>query len=113
MRSFAYAFAGIAYAWRTQKNFRIQVVLGAVALAVGAALHFSAGGFALLTLAIALVLALEVLNTALEALVDLASPQLHPLAKAAKDGAAAAVLIAAAGSVAVAGFLGWQALAAR
>lgn len=113
MKSFAYALSGVAHAWRTQKNFRIQVGLGVVALAVCAALHVPAVGFAILALAIAVVLALEVLNTAVEALVDLASPQVHPLAKAAKDAAAGAVLIAAAGSVAVAAFLGWQALAPR
>lgn len=113
MKAFAYAFSGIVYAWRAQKNFRIQVVLGIVALAVCATLHVSATGFAVLALAIAVVLALEVFNTALEALVDLASPQLHPLAKAAKDSAAGAVLIAAAGSVAVGAFLAWQALSPR
>jgi diacylglycerol kinase (ATP) len=113
VRALGYALSGIAHAWRSQKNFRIQVVLGVVALAVFAALHVPALGFAVLALAIALVLALEVLNTALEALVDLASPQLHPLAKAAKDAAAGAVLLAAAGSVAVGAFLAWQALSAR
>lgn len=105
------ALAGIGYAWRTQRNLRIQVTLGIVALVVFAALHVSALAFALLALTIALVLAFEVMNTALEALVDLASPERHPLAKAAKDAAAGAVLIVALGAVAVglllaAGFLG-------
>ncbi|MGH7660495.1 MAG: diacylglycerol kinase family protein [Vulcanimicrobiaceae bacterium] len=113
MRAFSYAFSGVAHAWRSQRNFRIQVALGIVAFAVCAALHVPAGGFATLALAIALVLALEVLNTALEALVDLASPQLHPLAKAAKDASAGAVLLAATGSVAVGAFLAWQALSSR
>jgi diacylglycerol kinase (ATP) len=113
VKAFAYAFSGIAYVWRAQKNFRIQVVLGIVALAVCAALRVSATGFAILALAIAVVLALEALNSGLEALVDLASPQIHPLAKAAKDAAAGAVLLAAAGSVAVGAFLAWQALSPR
>ena len=113
MKPFAFALSGIAHAWRTQKSFRVQVVLAVVALAVFAALHLSAMGFAILVLTIALVLVLEVLNTALEALVDLASPQVHPLAKAAKDAAAGAVLVAAGGSVLVGAFLAWQTLSAR
>jgi diacylglycerol kinase (ATP) len=107
------ALNGIAHAWRTQKSLRIQVALGIGAAIVCAALHVPAGGFAILALTIAVVLAFEVMNTALEALVDLASPQIHPLAKVAKDAAAGAVLIAAAGAVAVGAFVVWQAGSSR
>ena len=96
-----YALDGIAHAWRTQRNFRIQVGLGAVAVVVFALLRAGVLAFAILALTIAFVLALESMNTALEALVDLVSPERSALAKAAKDAAAGAVLIAALGAVAV------------
>jgi diacylglycerol kinase (ATP) len=98
------ALNGIVYAWRSQRNFRIQVCIGAIALVVFAALHASVIAFAIVALAIALVLSFEAMNTAVEALVDLVSPQRHELAKAAKDAAAGGVLIVALGSL-VAGIL--------
>ncbi len=67
-------------------------------LIVGAALRFSLASWAIVALAIALVLAAELANTAIEALVDLVSPGEHPLAKRAKDVAAAGVLVAALGA---------------
>jgi diacylglycerol kinase len=96
-----YALEGVVLAWRTQRNFRLEIALAIVAVAVFAALHASVLAFAILALTIAFVLALEAMNTALEALVDLVSPQRHALAKAAKDAAAGAVLIAALGALAV------------
>ena len=96
-----YALEGIAHAWRTQRNFRIQIVLAAVAVVIFALLHASLTAFTILALTIAFVLAFEAMNTALEALVDLVSPERHALAKAAKDAAAGSVLIAALGAVAV------------
>jgi diacylglycerol kinase len=96
-----YALEGIAHAWRTQRNFRIQAGLAVVAVAVFALLHASVLAFAILALTIAFVLAFETMNTALEALVDLVSPERHALAKAAKDAAAGSVLIAALGALAV------------
>ncbi|MGC8876146.1 diacylglycerol kinase family protein [Thermus sp.] len=91
LRSFAFAWEGLAYAWRVQRNFRIEVLLGA--LAVGLGLWLGVDLTPILLMA-ALVLSLELLNTALEALTDLASPVYHPLAKQAKDTAAGAVLVA-------------------
>jgi len=96
-----HALEGIGHAWRTQRNFRIQIILGALAIAVFALFRASVLAFAILALTIALVLAFEAMNTALESLVDLVSPERHALAKVAKDAAAGAVLIAAAGAVAV------------
>lgn len=90
-RSFLYALEGLAYAWRVQRNFRLQAHLGLLALLM--ALWLGVDPVPVLLL-IALVLSLELLNTALEALADLASPVYHPLAKRAKDTAAAAVLLA-------------------
>jgi diacylglycerol kinase (ATP) len=97
-RSFVYAWAGIAYAWRTQRNFRVEVVIGALAITLGILLGVDLASILVMT---ALVLTLEMVNTALEALVDLSSPTYHPLAKIAKDVAAGAVLMASCISVLV------------
>lgn len=113
MAVLGYALSGIAHAWRTQRNLRIQAVLAAFAAILFCALRVPPLGLALLALTIAFVLAMEIMNTALEALVDLASPQLHPLAKAAKDAAAGAVLVASAGAAVVGGLLLWSALSPR
>jgi diacylglycerol kinase len=101
LRSFAYAGAGLAYLVRTQPNFRIHLL--AATAVVGTALGVGATVFeiAVLTLAIGLVMIGEAFNTAIEAAVDLTSPAIHPLARVAKDVAAASVLIAAAIAVIV------------
>jgi diacylglycerol kinase len=101
VRSFGFALAGIGFLLRTQRNARIHVVVGAIACGLGAWLHISRIEWALIAFTIALVLILEGLNTAVEAAIDLASPQIHPLAKAAKDLAAGMVHIASIASVAV------------
>ena len=88
--SFGYALQGLRFAWKSQRNFRLEVYIAA--LAVGMALWLRVELVPVLLL-IALVLGLELANTALEAVVDLASPNFHPLAKVAKDVAAAAVLV--------------------
>ncbi len=95
---FGYAFAGLAAAWRTQRNVRIHALIAVIVLVAAAALRVPSWGWAVLALAIAVVFAVELLNTALEAVVDLASPGEHPLAKRAKDIAAGAVLIASFGA---------------
>jgi diacylglycerol kinase len=101
IRSFYFAFAGLGYLFRTQRNARIHLVIGAAACAVGAWVRISRVEWAVIIFTIALVLILEGLNTAVEAAIDLASPKIHPLAKAAKDLAAGMVLIAAIASVGV------------
>jgi diacylglycerol kinase (ATP) len=90
---------------RTQPNFRIEAAIGAGAVALAVWLRFDATEWATLAMVIALVLILEGLNTALELVVDLASPAAHPKAKAAKDIAAATVLIAAVASLVVGALL--------
>jgi len=97
-RSFAVAGAGLARAWATQPNLRIEAAVGLCALALAAWLRAPA---APILLASALVLALELMNSAVEAVVDLVSPQHQPLAGTAKDLAAAAVLTASIGAAAV------------
>ncbi|TMG55172.1 MAG: diacylglycerol kinase family protein [Chloroflexi bacterium] len=101
LRSFGYAFAGIAYIVRTQRNARIELAVGAAAIMLGLWLGLAQLEWAVLAITIALVLALEWINTSLELAVTLASPERHPSAKAAKDVAAACVLLGATTSVIV------------
>jgi diacylglycerol kinase len=99
IRSFGHAFRGWAYVLRTQHNAWIHTVVTTLVVLVGIWLDLPARDWAVLVLAIALVWSSEILNTAIEAVVDLASPVHHPLAKVGKDVGAAAVLIAAVASV--------------
>ena len=101
VRSFYFAFVGLGYLFKTQRNARIELTLGVIACGLGAWLRISRTEWAVIAFTIALVLILEGLNTAVEAAVDLSSPNFHPLAKAAKDLAAAMVLIASIASLAV------------
>jgi len=104
--SFKYAWAGISYAFQTQRNFRIHVILGGLALGVGVFLHLSAVEMSIVGLTIGAVLAMELLNTAIESVVDLTVKQnYHELARIAKDCAAAAVLISALAAIGVASSL--------
>ncbi|MGF1537938.1 MAG: diacylglycerol kinase family protein [Elainellaceae cyanobacterium] len=101
--SFGYAWAGIAYAFRTQRNFRVHTLFGIVAIALGAWLHLSRGEIAVIELTIGVVMAMELLNTAVEAVVDLTVQKTyHELAKVAKDCAAGAVLLSAIAALLVA-----------
>ncbi|MEH2245419.1 diacylglycerol kinase family protein [Nostoc sp.] len=104
--SFKYAWAGISYSFQTQRNFRIHVSVCAMAIALSVFLHLQAVEIAVIGVTSGLVLALELLNTALESLVDLTVKQTyHDLAKIAKDCAAGAVLVSALVAVLVAGTL--------
>ncbi|MGB3202196.1 MAG: diacylglycerol kinase family protein [Nodosilinea sp.] len=104
--SFKYAWQGVAYAFRTQRNFRIHVVVGSLAVGLAIALHLVRVELAVIILTCGVVLTLELINTALESVVDLTVQQTyHELAKIAKDCAAAAVLISALISVSVAACL--------
>ena len=95
VKSFSFAFAGLSYLLRTQSNFWVHLTAALGILLVSALLGLGGAELAALVLAIGLVLLAEAVNTALEAVVDLASPEIHPLARTAKDVAAAGVLIAA------------------
>jgi diacylglycerol kinase len=101
LHSFRHAFAGWWYMLRTQRNAWIHAVVSTAAFAVGLWLGLSRLEWAMIILTVALVWMAEFVNTALEAVVDLASPDLHPLAKVGKDVAAAAVLVAALAAVVV------------
>lgn len=100
-RSFGYAFTGLAYLLRSQRNARIHAAISALVLGLGLWLRLTAIEWALIVLATGLVWTAETVNTALEGLVDLASPQTSPTARAVKDLAAGAVLLAACTAAAV------------
>ncbi len=93
-RSFDDAFNGVSALYRTQPHVRIYLVIGLVALLLSAMLHFGPLELVLLSSAILILFIAESLNTAIEATVDLAIQEEHPLAKIAKDCGAAAVLFA-------------------
>ena len=99
--SFRHAFRGWWFVLRTQRNAWIHALITTLVVLVAFWLHLQLRDWAVLVLTIALVWTAEFINTALEAVVDLASPELHPLAKVGKDVGAAAVLIAALTSILV------------
>ncbi len=101
IKSFQYAFAGLGYALRTQRNIRIHLIIAAAVIALGLWLGLPASQWAILALTIGFVLVGEMLNTVAETLVDLISPGYHPLAKITKDLTAGAVLLTAIVSVIV------------
>jgi diacylglycerol kinase (ATP) len=93
--SFRHAFAGSWYALRTQRNTWIHAFFTVAVLVVGFWVRLQTTEWALLVLAMGLVWTTEFLNTAIEAIADLASPEYHPLAKVGKDVSAGAVLVGA------------------
>jgi len=95
LASFRYAVAGLAHVLRTQRNAWIHAVASLAVVLLAFWLQPGLAQWAVLVLAMALVWMAEFINSALEAIVDLASPDVHPLAKVGKDVGAAAVLIAA------------------
>lgn len=96
--SFRYAFSGWWYVIRTQRNAWIHALVSIAVVLVCLWLNLPLRDWAVIIVAISIVWTAEFINTALEAIVDLASPQHHPLAKVGKDVGAAAVLIAAVAS---------------
>ena len=98
IKSFSYAMQGIITAMREQ-NFRVHVLSAVTVVIAGLLTGLSITEWIIIVLVIALVMGAELFNTAIERVVDLASPKYHPLAKQAKDMAAASVLVFAACSV--------------
>ena len=101
--SFLYAAKGIGYAFSTQRNFRIHVGFAICALGLGFLLGLNKSDLAIMSLTATSVLVVELLNTAIESVVDLAiGKRFHPLAKIAKDCSAGAVLVASISSLVIA-----------
>ncbi|MCL4273042.1 MAG: diacylglycerol kinase family protein [Anaerolineales bacterium] len=95
IQSFRHAFRGWFYVLRTQRNAWIHSAIATAVFFVGLWLQLSLHDWALIILTAAFVFTAEFINTAIEVVVDLASPDEHPLAKIGKDVGAAAVLVAA------------------
>jgi diacylglycerol kinase len=102
---FGYAFSGLRYALRTQRNARVHAFIAALAILLAILLRISSVEFALVFVAISSVFIAEMFNTVFELCVDLASPEYHPLAKIAKDVAAGAVLLNAILAIVIALFV--------
>lgn len=102
--SFGYALQGIGAILRRERNFKVMLAVGVLAVIAGIVLRLDALSWVLVILMIGAVLAGEMMNTAIEAVVDLASPDVHPLAKLAKDLGAGAMLVLSA-AVAVGGLI--------
>jgi diacylglycerol kinase len=98
-RSFRHAFEGWEYALRTQPNTWIHSAISLAVILMCVWLRLPAQDLAIIIVVMALVWAAELTNTAIEAAIDLASPNQHPLAKAGKDAAAGAVLVTAFGAI--------------
>lgn len=101
VRSFSYALRGIVYTVKTQRNMQIHVAAATLVLAAAWWLQIPRSDVLLVFFSIGLVFSLELMNTAVEAVVDLASPEWHAKAKIAKDASAGAVLVAAILSVGI------------
>ncbi|WP_028610378.1 diacylglycerol kinase family protein [Paenibacillus harenae] len=99
IRSLGFAWSGISFAARTQSHMRYHIVAAIIACFLGVLVSLKPLEWAVILLSIAVVISAEMMNTAVEQAVNLASPDIHPIAKVAKDVAAGAVLIAAAISV--------------
>lgn len=97
--AFGHAFRGWGYVLKTQHNAWVHSVVASIVIVLGLWLGLPPRDWAVLVLAIAMVFTAEFINTSIEAVVDLASPVHHPLAKVGKDVGAAAVLVAALSAV--------------
>lgn len=100
-RSFYYAFQGLKTAFRNEPNLRIHISIGSATLLAGIILHLAVWEWLLLMFTIFYVITLELLNTVLEAVVNLVSPEIRDNAKIAKDVSAGCVLMGAIMSVVV------------
>lgn len=102
VKSFSYAFSGIFYAVRNERNLRIHLSATVLVSEFAGLYGLSRTGYALLLILCGAVIAAELVNTAIEAVVDMDSPEYSPLAKIAKDVAAGAVLVLAIAAIGVA-----------
>ena len=100
-----FAFSGISECWRTESSFRSHVIIGGLVLAAMIGLRPTPVWWAVVGLAIMLVLALELVNSAFERLIDHLHPEIHPEIRCVKDMAAGGVLLLSLGSIVVAAAL--------
>lgn len=105
LRSFKYAFEGLFYAIRTQKNFRIHILAGTLVGIAGIYYRIELSHWAILSICIGMVMSAELFNSAIEILCDKICPEKDPVIKRIKDLSAAAVLILSMAAVAVGIFI--------
>ena len=98
-RSMGFAFDGLRYAFGSQRSLRIEIIIAGFFVVIGFASDISRLEWVIVIITISFVIGLELVNTAIEAVVDLVSPEYHPLAKVAKDVASAAVLTSGVGGL--------------
>lgn len=113
VKSFGFAIQGFRTTWQLERNIKVMVLIGVVAVVLGFVLEISVESWAIIILTIGAVIAGELLNTAVETVVDLVSPEYHPLAGKAKDVAAAAVWVLSVAAGVIAVLIFGQALLAR
>lgn len=99
INSFKYPISGLRYAYKNEQNLEVDIGIAVLVVILGFLFKISISEWAILTITVGLVISFELINTALEAVVDLITDKYHPLAKVAKDTSAAAVLILAIVSV--------------
>jgi len=104
-KSFKFAFEGIVSEFKKGRNFRIQILMGTIAVIFGIILKITPPEWFSLILVISSVLILELVNTAVESIVDMISPEVQEKAKIAKDVSAGAVLVASIAACVVGAFL--------
>jgi undecaprenol kinase len=104
-RRMRFAIAGIGETWRRERSFRAHILVAVLVVVVMAVIHPPVIWWALVAFIIAAVLAIEVMNTAVEALIDHLHPDIHPQIRVVKDMAAGAVLLIVIGAVVVGGLL--------
>ena len=105
INSFKYAFSGVKEAFQSERNMKVHFLLMVLAIVLGLILKLSSVEWAILVVTIGLVLMLEFINTSLEQIVDIVSPEKQEKAKIAKDVAAAGVLVSAIVAVLIGIFL--------
>ncbi|PEC51169.1 diacylglycerol kinase family protein [Gottfriedia acidiceleris] len=105
LKSFGFAFSGIYKVIKDERNIKIHLFATFISIGLAFYLHISRIDWLILLLIITSVISLELVNSSIEAVVDLASPNKHPLAKKAKDVAAGAVLVAAIVSIIIGALL--------
>jgi len=93
LKSFKYSIEGLIYAFTHEQNMFVHILVGTLVLIAGIIFKLNTYEWLLILLVIGLVVATELINTSIEAVVDLACPKVHPMAKIAKDTAAASVFV--------------------
>lgn len=108
IKGFQYAAEGLLYAFRTQTNMKVHLLIAIVVIIFGIILKISSTEWLFISFAIILVLIAELFNTAIETLTDLTTKEIHPLAKITKDTAAAAVLLTSMLAIIIGVYVFWK-----